>query len=98
MINTDEAFEHRNPTINEILDNIHIPVDQVNGQMKNYTMGQTTNDDVDVLKSRIDNIELMLENQSKLISDTDASVKHCIYQIYCKLMITIAFFIYSFSI
>ena len=48
-------------------------------------MGQTTNDDVDVLKSRIDDIELMLGSQNNLISDIEASVKHCIYQIYCKL-------------
>ena len=41
-------------------------------------MVQTTNDDVDVLKSRIDNIELTLENQNKIISDIEASVKHCI--------------------
>ena len=58
---TDEPFEHRQPTINEGLDNIHISLDQVKSQIKNYPMGQTTNDDVDVLKSRIDNIELMLE-------------------------------------
>jgi len=53
--------------------------------MKNYQMVQTTNDDVDMLKPRIDNIELMLETQNKLISDIEASIKHCIYQIYCKL-------------
>jgi hypothetical protein len=40
-------------------------------------MGQTRNDDVELLKSRIDNIEVMLENQNKLISDIEASVKHC---------------------
>ena len=48
-------------------------------------MGQTSNDDVELLKSRIDNIEVMLENQNKLISDIEASLKHCIYQIYCTL-------------
>ena len=53
--------------------------------MEIYRMRQTTNDDVDVLKSRIDNIDLMLENQNKLISYIEASVKHGIYQIYCKL-------------
>ena len=40
---------------------------------------------IDLLKSRIDNIELMLENQDKLISDIEASSKRCIYQIDCKL-------------
>ena len=44
--------------------------------MKNHPMWQTINDDVDVVKSRIDNIELMLEKQNKLISDIEASVKH----------------------
>ena len=48
-------------------------------------MGQTTNDDVELLESRIDNTELMLENQNKLISDIEASIKHCIYRTYCKL-------------
>ena len=48
-------------------------------------MGQTTNDDVDVLKSRIDNIELTLEKQNKQIRDVEASIKLCIHQIYCKL-------------
>ena len=48
-------------------------------------MGQTGNDDVELLKSRIDNIEVMLENQNKSVSDIEASIKHCIYQIYCKL-------------
>ena len=41
-------------------------------------MGQTIHDDVELLKSRIGNIELMLENQNKLISDIEASIKHCI--------------------
>ena len=48
-------------------------------------MTQSHNDDVDMLKSRIDDIELMLEKQNKLISDVEASIKHCRYQIYCKL-------------
>ena len=48
-------------------------------------MGQTTNDDVDVLKSRIDNIELMLEKPNKLISDLEASIRHCIHQVSSKL-------------
>ena len=47
-------------------------------------MGQATNDDVDVLKTRNDNIELMLEEQNKLISGIEANIKHWIYQIYCK--------------
>ena len=50
--NTDESFEHRRPTISERFDNIHISLDQVNNQMKNYPMGQTTTDDVEVLKSK----------------------------------------------
>ena len=48
-------------------------------------MGQTTNNDVELLKSRNDNIELMLESQNKLISDIEARIKHCIYQTHCKL-------------
>ena len=52
--------------------------------MKNYPIGHTTNDDVDVLKSRIDNIGLMLK-RNKLSSDIEASIKHCIYQTCCKL-------------
>ena len=48
-------------------------------------MGQTTNDDADALKSRIDSTELLIEKQNKLISDIEASIKHCIYQNYCKL-------------
>ena len=45
---------------------------------------QTTNDDVDVLKSRIDSIELMLETQNELISDIEASVKRCIYHFFAN--------------
>ena len=74
-----------NPTINERLDHINMSLDQVKNQMKNHPMGQTTNDDVDMLKLRVDNIELMLENQNKLISDIEASIKLCTYQIYCRL-------------
>ena len=37
--------------------------------MKNYPMVQTSNDGVELLKSRIDNIELMLENQNKAYDD-----------------------------
>ena len=48
--------------------------------MKNHPMGQTTNDDVELLKSRSDNIELMLENQNNLISDIEARIKLCIYR------------------
>ena len=44
-------------------------------------MAQSSNDDVDMLKSRIDNVELMLGKQSKLINDIEANIKHCIYQI-----------------
>ena len=83
--NTDESFEYRKPTMNDKLDHIHISADQVKNQIKNHPMGQNTNDDVELLKSRIDNIDLMLENQNKLISDIESSIKHCIYQIYCKL-------------
>ena len=43
-------------------------------------MWQTGNADVEFLKSRIDNIEVMFENQNKLISYIEASIKHCIYQ------------------
>jgi len=63
---------------NKRLNNIHISLEQIKSQIKNYPMGQTTNDDVDMLKSRTDNIELILENQNKLISDIEASIKHCI--------------------
>ena len=48
--NTYETFEHRKPTVNERLDNIHISLDQVKGQIGNHPVGQTINDDVDVLK------------------------------------------------
>ena len=48
-------------------------------------MKPTTNDDVELLKSRIDNIEITMEKQNKLINDMEANIKHCIYQIYCKL-------------
>jgi len=81
--NAYESFEHKKPAIYETLGNIHISLDQVASQK--IPKGQTTHDDVDVLKSRIDNIELMLEDQNKLISDIEASIKHCIYQVYCDL-------------
>ena len=48
-------------------------------------MAQSNNDDVDMLKLRIDNLELTLEKQNKLNNDIEASIKHCIYQMYCKL-------------
>jgi len=93
--NTDGALEHRKPTIIEIFDNIHIPLDHVKSHMKTYPIWQTTNDDVDVLKSRIDNVELMLESQN-LISDIEANIKHCVYQIYCKLRrLQVFFYFYS---
>ena len=72
----NEPLEQRKPTINERLNHIPISLDQVLKQM-----AQSAIDDVYILKSRIDNIELMLQNQNKLINDIDASVKHCIYQI-----------------
>ena len=61
--NMNEPFEHRKPTISERLNHIHISLDQVNNQMKDHPMAQTTNDDVDMLKSRVDNIEFTLEKQ-----------------------------------
>ena len=48
-------------------------------------MEQTSNDDIELLQSRVDDIELMIENQNKLFNAIEANVKHCIYQIYCKL-------------
>ena len=48
-------------------------------------MEQTSNDDMELLKSRLDNTELMLENQNKLFNDIEGNIKHCIYQIYCTL-------------
>jgi hypothetical protein len=66
--------------MNEGSNHIHISLDQ----MKRH-MAQSSNDDVDMLKSRTDNIELMQEKQIKLINDIEASMKHCIYPIYCKL-------------
>ena len=77
-INDDE--EQRRPTINEKLDHINMLLDDIKKDMK-----PTTNDDVELLKSRIDNIEIMMEKQNKLINDMEANIKHCIYQIYCKL-------------
>ena len=41
-------------------------------------MAQSSNDDVDMLKSRIDNNDLMLEKQSKLVNDIEAIIKHYI--------------------
>jgi len=65
--NMSEPFEHRKPTINGRRNHIHVSLDQVKNQMENHHMGETTSDDVDMLKSRIDNIELMLERQNKLV-------------------------------
>ena len=48
-------------------------------------MGQTSNDDIEMLKSRIDIDELMLDNKYKLFNDIESNTKLCIYQIYCKL-------------
>ena len=48
-------------------------------------MAQSSNDDVAMLKSRIETVELMIEKQNKLINDIEASIQHCIYQIYYKL-------------
>ena len=39
----NEPFEHRKPTINEILNHLHISLDQVENQM-----AQSNNDDVDM--------------------------------------------------
>ena len=61
--NTDEPSEYRKPTINEILDHINMSLEQVKNQMENHTMGRITKDDVELLESRIDKTELMLENK-----------------------------------
>ena len=47
-------------------------------------MKPTTNDDVELLKSRIDNIEITMEKQNKRINDMEATIKHCIYESVCK--------------
>ena len=60
-------------------------LDQLTNAMTNNLMGETTNDDIDLLKARIDNIEVMLENPNKFTCDLEANIKYCIYQIYCKL-------------
>jgi len=80
--------DQRKPTINEKLDHINMSLDQVKHTMTNHPITldrQTSNDDIELLKARIDNIEVMLESQNKLISDIESNIKHCIYQIYCKL-------------
>ena len=64
---------------------MNMSLEQVNNTMGNHHMGQPTNDVLELLKARIDNIEVMLQNQNKLISDIESNIKHCIYQIYCKL-------------
>ena len=79
--NRDEPFEYRKPTINERLDHVHISLDQVKYQVKNVPMRQTTNDDVELLESWNDNLALMLGIQNKRISDIEASIEHCTYQI-----------------
>ena len=61
--NMNASFGQRKPTISQRLDHIHISLDQVKNHMKSHPLGQTTNDDVVILKSRIDDIELMLEKQ-----------------------------------
>ena len=84
----DENQDQRKPTINEKLDHINMSLDQVKNTMTNHPSPldrQTSNDDIELLKARIDNIEIMLESQNKLISDIESNIKHCIYQIYCKL-------------
>ena len=80
----DES-EQRKPTINERLEHINMSLDQLTNAMTNKLIGGTGNDDIELLKSRIDNIEVMIEKQNKFISDIEANIKHCIYQIYCKL-------------
>ena len=47
----------------------------IKNQMKNHPKGQSTTDDVELLKSRVDNIEVMLEKQNKFINDIEASIK-----------------------
>ena len=81
----DEEQEQRKPTINEKLDHMNMSLEQVKNTMGNHHMGQPTNDDIELLKARIDNIEVMLQNQNKLIGDIESNIKHCTYQIYCKL-------------
>ena len=66
--NMYEPLEHRKPTINERLNHIHISLDQVKNQI-----AQSTNDDVGMLKSWIDNVEVMLEKQNKSLNDIEAS-------------------------
>ena len=74
--NADESFEHRKPTINQRLYHIHISLEQVKNRKTNYPMEQTSNGDIELLKSRIDNIELMIENQNKLFNDIEANIEH----------------------
>ena len=79
----DES-EQRKPTINEQLEHINMSLDQLTNAMTNNLIRGTGNDDIELLKSRIDNIEVMLEQQNKFISDIEANIKHCRYQIYCS--------------
>ena len=41
---------------------MNMSLEQVKNTMGNHHMGQPTNDDIELLKARIDNIEVMLPN------------------------------------
>ena len=83
MININDVGddeENRKPTITEKLDYINISLNEIKNEIS-----RLDNDDIELLKLRIDNIEMKLQNQNKLINDIEANIKQCIYQIYCKL-------------
>ena len=59
--------------------------DQVKGLSELSFKLMVQKDEILLNSNKIKEKSQVFENQNKLISDIEASVKHCIYQIYCKL-------------
>jgi len=78
--NLEDEETQKPLTINSKLDMIYNSI----GVSNNNNIG-TNDEQIDLLKSRIDNIELILQKQMKLIEDVEKNIQNCLYKIYCKL-------------
>lgn len=78
--NEEEEESQKPLTINSKLDMIYNSI----GVSNNNNIG-TNDEQIDLLKSRIDNLELILQKQMKLVEDMERNIQNCLYKIYCKL-------------
>ena len=78
-ISDNEDEEGSKPlTINSKLDMIYT-------LLNNNHNTPTNTEDINLLKSRIDNLELVIQNHIKSTEEMEKNILNCLYKIYCKL-------------